>query len=245
MEILNIKEDFEIRQEQKLNGFWNFRLNKNVNEGLEKNLSLKNISLQKEIKKIQAISFLAANKPKIYISNTFSSAFTKGDSISSVIDPKEYGSAYTNTISLNFSWNIFNGGQNKNSYKSSLAESRSEEYAYENFKNILKTKISKAYLELKLNEEKIISSLKEIKATKESLRLSRLRYDVGISTLKDVLVRQNELSMAKSKKINAIYSYNVNLGELERLTFLEIEKNCAERDNNKINGNKSICNLTI
>ena len=47
----------------------------------------------------------------------------------------------------------------------------------------------KKYDEIKLNEEKIISSLKEIKSSKESVRLSRLRYDVGISTLKDVLVR--------------------------------------------------------
>ena len=53
--------------------------------------------------------------------------------------------------------------------------------------------INKAYLNLKLNEEKIISTLKEIESSKESVRLSRLRYDVGISTLKDVLVRQSEL----------------------------------------------------
>jgi len=64
---------------------------------------------------------------------------------------------------------------------------------------------------LKLNKEKIISSLKEIESSKESVRLTRLRYDVGISTLKDVLVRQSELSDAKSKNINAIYNYNLNL----------------------------------
>ena len=69
----------------------------------------------------------------------------------------------------------------------------------ENLKNVLTTSISKAYLNLKLNEEKIISSIKEIESSKESVRLSRLRYDVGISTLKDVLVRQSELSNAKSK----------------------------------------------
>ena len=54
-------------------------------------------------------------------------------------------------------------------------------YTYQqNLKNVLTTNISKAYLNLKLNEEKIISSLKEIESSKESVRLSRLRYDVGI-----------------------------------------------------------------
>ena len=242
-EILSIRGDFEINKEQNLIGFWNHKLNKNINEGLDKNLSLKNILLQKSIKKSQAESFLSQSKPKIYISNTFASTFSKGDSLSTNIDSEKSGSNYTNTISLNFGWSIFNGGQNKNSYKSKIVEAESEEYAYKNLKNILTTNISKAYLNLKLNEEQIISTLKEIKSSKESVRLARLRYDVGISTLKDVLIRQNELSNAKSKNINAIYNYNLNLDELEKLTFLEIGKNCLDNNNNEIKNSESICNI--
>jgi len=242
-EILNIKGDFKINKEQNLIGFWNHRLNKNISEGLDKNLSLKNLSLQQTIKDNQANSFLARNKPNIYISNTLSSTFSKGESLASNIDSEKSRSYYTNTISLNFAWSIFNGGQNKNSYKSKIAEAEAEKYAYENLKNILTTRISEAYLNLKLNEEKILSSLKEIESSKEAVRLSRLRYDVGISTLKDVLVRQNELSNAKSKNINAIYNYNLNLDELERLTFLQISKNCLDY-NNKVKEIESICNIT-
>ncbi len=242
-EILNIKGDFEINKEQNLIGFWNHRLNKNINEGLDKNLSLKNIILQKSIKNSQANSFLAQNKPNIYISNTLSSTFSKGESLTPDIDSEKTGSNYTNTISLNFAWNIFDGGQNKNSYKSKIEDAEAEKYAYENLKNVLTTSISKAYLNLKLNEEKIISSLKEIESSKESVRLSRLRYDVGISTLRDVLVRQSELSNAKSKNINAIYNYNLNIDELERLTFLDMSKNCLGSNNTKIKDTESICNI--
>ncbi len=242
-EILNVKGDFESNKEQNLIGFWNHRLNKNINEGLDKNLSLKNLILQKSIKRIQANSFLAQNKPNIYISNTLSSTFSKGESLTPNIDSEKSSSNYTNTISINFAWSIFDGGQNKNSYKSKISEAEAEKYAYENLQNVLTTSISKAYLNLKLNEEKIISSLKEIESSKESVRLSRLRYDVGISTLKDVLVRQSELSNAKSKNINAIYNYNLNLDELERLTFLGISKNCLGMNNTKIKDTESICNI--
>ena len=109
----------------------------------------------------------------------------------------------------------------------------------------MQANIRKAYLNLKLNEEKILSSIKEVSSTKESLRLARLRYDVGISTMKDVLVRQKELSDAKSNQINAIYNYNLNLDELERLTFLEMSKNCLDNKNNKIKDKESICNIPI
>ena len=168
---------------------------------------------------------------------------SKGESLTTNIDFEKSGSKYTNTISLNLAWNIFDGGQNKNSYKSKIEDAEAEKYSYENLKNVLTTSISKAYLNLKLNEEKIISSLKEIESSKESVRLSRLRYDVGISTLKDVLVRQNELSNAKSKNINAIYNYNLNLDELERLTFIDLSKNCLDSNNTKIKDADSICNL--
>ena len=91
------------------------------------------------------------------------------------------------------------------------------------------------------NKDKIISTKQEILASKEALRLARLRYDVGISTLKDVLIRQKELTLSKSKNIDAIYSYNINLDKLERLTFLLKTKDCnSEIDTNK-NLKDSIC----
>ena len=242
-EILNIEGDLEIIKEQNLTGFWNHKLNKNISEGLNKNLSLKNLLLQKSIKNSQAKSFLSQNKPNIYITNTFASNFTKGESLTIDIDSDKSGSNYTNTISLNFAWNILNGGQNKNSYKSKISDAKAEEYAYKNLKNVLTTNINKAYLNLKLNEEQIISSLKEIESSKESERLARLRYDVGISTLKDVLVRQSELSNARSKNINAVYNYNLNLDELERLTFLKTSNNCIKNNNSKIKDRESFCNI--
>ncbi len=242
-EILNIKGDFAINQNQKLIGFWNHKLNKNITEGLVNSLSLKNINLKKSIKENQAKNYLNSYKPNIYISNTFTSSFSKGDSLSVKIDPEKSGSSYNNTVSLNFGWNIFDGMQNRNLYKSNKADAKSEDYSYNNFANILKTNISKAYLNLKLNEGKILSSLKEISSTKESLRLARLRYDIGISTLKDVLVRQQELSNANSKNINAIYNYNLNLDELERLTFLKISNICSENNSLITNDIQSICNI--
>ncbi len=242
-EILNISGDIAINEKQKIIGFWNHKLNKNITEGLNNSLSLKNINLKKSIQQNQANNYLNTYKPNIYISNTFASAFSKGDSLAREINSDKYGSSYTNTVSLNFGWNIFDGRQNKNLYKSSKAVAKSEEYSYNNFENVLKTNINKAYLNLKLNEEKILSSVKEISSTKESLRLARLRYEVGISTLKDVLVRQKELSIAKTKNINAIYNYNLNLDELEKLTFLEISNICIENNNSTNNEIQSICNI--
>ena len=67
---------------------------------------------------------------------------------------------------------------------------------------------------------------------------------MGISTLKDVLVRQKELSDARSKNIDAIYNYNLSLDQLERLTFLEINNDCTDQSIDKINDQPySICDI--
>ena len=230
-----MEDDLKINERQKLIGFWNYSLGDNIQNGLNKSLSLKNISLQNSIKNNQARSYINAKKPSIYISNNLSSSFSKGSTLSQNIDADESSSSYTNTISLNFAWNIFDGGVNNNSYKSKLAEANAEQYKYFNLKNIIQVNISETYLNLKKNQQKLLSTDQEIIASNESLRLARLRYDAGISTLKDVLIRQKELSDAKLKKITAIYNYNINLDKLEKLTFQNKYKNCIDDNKNQIN----------
>ncbi len=237
-EILNIdlEEDFNIEEKHKLIGFWFHPLENILLSGLNNSYSLKNLTLQDSIKRNQAQSFKNANLPVIYISNNISSAFTKGSSSTPTIDPNLSSSTYSNTISLNLAWNLFNGGQNKNSYNSKQAEAEAEKLKYLNLQNIIKSNISEAYLNLLKNKEKLISTKQEIFASKEALRLARLRYEVGISTLKDVLIRQKELTISQSKNIDAIYNYNINIDKLERLTFLLKNKGC----NNNINTNEDL-----
>jgi len=242
-EIFNIdlEEDFIIEKKQKIIGFWFHPLEKSLKSGLNNSYSLQNINLQDSIKRNQAQTFKNASLPIIYISNSLSSSFSKGSTLTEQIEPDRSSSTYSNKISLNITWNFFNAGQNNNSFKAKQSEAEAEKLKFLNLKNIIKKNISEAYLNLLKNKNKIISTKQEILASKEALRLVRLRYEVGISTLKDVLTRQKELTISQSKNINAIYKYNINLDQLERLTFLLRDKDC----NSDININKdfkdSIC----
>ena len=232
-EILNFDLENKLRldNQQSLLGFWNHNLKSNIQNGIQNSYSLKNIKLQNLIKQSQAKNFLNSNKPKVFISNSIASSFSKGSTLSAEIDSKQSNSSYSNTVSLNLSWPIFNGGKNKKSYKAKKAEADAENFLYENFKQSIKRDITEIYLNLNKNKRKVLSTSEEILSTTESLKLARLRYEIGIATLKDVLIRQKELSNAKSKKINAIYDYNLNLNRLERLTFLIADKECSKINN--------------
>ena len=86
-EILNVdfKKELNINNKQSLMGFWNYQLNQNINNGLNKSFSLKNINLQGLIKKNQAKIFNNANLPIIYISNNLSSTFSKGSTLTCLL----------------------------------------------------------------------------------------------------------------------------------------------------------------
>ena len=242
-EIFNIdlEEDFTIEKKQQLMGFWLYPLEKILKSGINNSYSLKNLILQDSIKRNQAQTFKNANLPVIYISNSLSSTFSKGSALTPQINPKQSSSTYSNKISLNLAWNFFDAGVNNNSYKAKKAEAEAEKLNYLNLQNVIKTNISEAYLNLLKNKDKLISTKQEIIASKEALRLARLRYDVGISTLKDVLIRQKELTVSQSKNIDAIYNYNNNLDTLERLTFLLKDEDCNSDINTIENLNDSIC----
>ncbi len=243
-EVLNIdfEKEIEISKKQTLLGFWNHSLRTNLEKGVANSFSLRNLNLQSFLKDNQAKRFKNSNKPIIYLSNTLTSAFSRGSTLTEEIDPQKTGSNYSNTISLNFSWNIFDGNQNKNSAKAKESEAQADLFNYKNLENTLKKNISETYLNLRKFEKQIISTKRELISTKESLRLARLRYDVGVSTFKDVLTRQKELSNANSKNINSIYNYNINLDKLERLTFQKRSKECLLNQSDNKNKLNPLCN---
>ena len=51
----------------------------------------------------------------------------------------------------------------------------------------------------------------------------------------------NELTLSQSKNINAIYNYNINIDQLERLTFLLKNKDCNSDINTNEDLKDSIC----
>ena len=141
-EIFNIElsEDIFINDEQKLIGFWVHPLKDNLKSGINNSYSLRNITLQNSIKRDEAQKIKNANLPIIFLSNSLSSSFSKGSTLTENIDPNKSSSTYSNKISLNFSWNIFNGGQNKNISQALKAEADAEKFNYLNLQNIIKKK---------------------------------------------------------------------------------------------------------
>ena len=243
-EILNIKKDIHITKEHGLIGYWPYSLNTTLKNGLDNNISLKNIKFQKSLKENESNILLNDNKPFIFISNIFSGSVARGSKLAQFIDKDEKESSYANTLSLNISWNIFDGGESRNSSLAKKIESEAEILNFSNFSNILEKDIIDSYSNLKTNKKRLISSKKDFDYTKESLRLTRLKYEAGITSLRELISVQKDLAKSKENQITAIAIYNLNIDNLERLTGLKASTNCYT--NNALIKKDyiySICNL--
>ena len=69
--------------------------------------------------------------------------------------------------------------------------------------------------------QKIDTTSSEVLSSRESLRLSQLRVQAGVSTQREVVNNQRDVTQAELKYAQAIREYNTNLAQLRRRTGLD------------------------
>ena len=143
---------------------------------------------------------------------------------------------------MNINWRIFDAGKSKNLKKASLSASESEDFKYSNAIREIRTNLKNLFNEFNLIKSTLIYTQSELNSTKEQLEISKLRYNSGITSQREVINSQREATTALTKYNQAIYEYNILIERLKRLTGLELDKNCTQ--NNKIKTSK-IDNLGV
>ena len=77
----------------------------------------------------------------------------------------------------------------------------------------------------------------EVLSARESLRLAKLRYKSGITTQREVVNNQRDLTDAEVRYIISVTSYNSLLADLSRQTGIENIKPCDIRANEQNHSN--------
>jgi len=67
-----------------------------------------------------------------------------------------------------------------------------------------------------------------VNSARESLRLARLRFQAGVSTQREVVDNQRDLTQAEVRYANALAEYNNNLALLRRRTGLDQVAVCQQ-----------------
>jgi len=164
---------------------------------------------------------LAQVQPFLNIVNSLSAGRTYGYQFVNTPIPGEEGWNVDNTIGLNFSWNLFDGGRARALYRRQKQVADENRFRFADRRDQIRRDVEQSFFTLEQNNRDISTTSREVVSARESLRLARLRFQAGVTTQREVVDTQRDLTQAEVRYSNAIADYNRNLAELRRRTGLD------------------------
>ncbi|KGG11568.1 Outer membrane efflux protein precursor [Prochlorococcus marinus str. LG] len=235
-QLLNLKPNTTpiIGSKPKVIGIWKISLEESINYAIKYRKELDQISLQISMNENNAKAALAGKKPTVSIYNTFDSSLSKGETFVSSPRTNNSINSQNNTLGLQFNWPIFDGGYSKARYNAKKEKVKELEARIALKKTEIRKEVEEIFYKLNISKESIKNSYEAIQSSKESLRLSILRLKTGITTQREVIVSQRDLTQAEVNHIKSITDYNTNLITLQRKTGIKKLQNCEDKDTNAL-----------
>ncbi len=138
-----------------------------------------------------------------------------------------YGWSTNNSIGLTFDWRLFDGGAANARYRQNKQLAQENVFRFADRRDSIRRDVEESFYELEKNNRNITTTAQEVLSARESLRLARLRFQAGVTTQREVVDTQRDLTQAEVRYSSAISDYNKRLVELQRHTGLDQIASCA------------------
>jgi OMF family outer membrane factor len=133
---------------------------------------------------------------------------------------------FENSVGLNLNWTLYDGGAAQATYRQQKQQAEENRYRFADKRDSIRKDVETSFYELEKNNRNILTTSREVISARESLRLSRLRFQAGVTTQREVVDTQRDLTQAEVRYSNAISDYNKRLVELTRRTGLDKVATC-------------------
>ena len=144
-------------------------------------------------------------------------------------DRDVYGWNMNNAVGLSATWNIFDGGRARADYRRKKQAAEASAYEFANQRGVIRLQVEQSFYDLRANQQTIFTSTREVLSARESLRLSRLRFAAGVTSQREVVDAQRDLTRAQFQYVDAISNYNITIAELRRYTGLDQVISCPPK----------------
>ena len=101
----------------------------------------------------------------------------------------------------------------------------------------IRQEVEQVFFKLESAKLNISASYTEVLSARESLRLAKLRYKSGITTQREVVNNQRDLTDSEVRYIISVTSYNTLLADLSRQTGIDNIKPCDIKVNQQNQSN--------
>ena len=202
-------------------GLWTPSLQESIVAAFAFREELDNAILDISVSNSQANSALGAVQPFLSVFATWSGVRYDGNEQIIVDLPGSSGWASENSFGLNMRWNIFDGGAARAQYRQAKQRAQENSFRFAQTRDDVRFEVEQSFYNLGRANRNIQTTSREVISSREALRLSRLRFQAGVSTQREVVDSQRDLTQAEVRYAQALAEYNTNLAELRRRTGLD------------------------
>jgi OMF family outer membrane factor len=137
--------------------------------------------------------------------------------------------SYDAAVGLNFNWRLFDGGAAAAEARRNRQRAEENSFRFAQRRDAIRQQVEESFYELEKNNRNITTTARQVIQSRESLRLARLRLQAGVTTQREVVDQQRDLTQAEVLYSAAITDYNIRLAELRRRTGLDEIVSCPIR----------------
>jgi OMF family outer membrane factor len=206
-------------------GIWQASLSESVVAAYAFREELDQVLLNISKSNSDANSALATSQPLLRMFSSF--ALDSSRDLSPSGTETDFTTSYGTAVGLNLSWRLFDGGQSRALYRQGKQAAEENTFRFAQRRDQIRLEVEQSYYQLEKNNRNIITTSREVMSARESLRLARLRFQAGVTTQREVVDNQRDLTRAEVSYSNAIADYNKGLAELRRRTGLDQVMACA------------------
>ena len=205
-------------------GLWEPSLQESIIAAYNYREELDQLILDISINNSRANAALAAVQPVLSFVNSTSAFRTEGqDGQTSIrdIDMGDFRYGVQNSTALTARWRLFDGGRARANYRRSKQAAEQSAFNFAQNRDRIRIEVEQSFIGLRTAIQEIDTTASEVLSSRESLRLSQLRVQAGVSTQREVVNNQRDLTQAQLRYASAISDYNSSLAELQRRTGLD------------------------
>ena len=229
-------------------GIWQPSLQESIVAAYAFREELDQFILDISINNSNANAALAAVQPVLSIFNNFNTSKNQGQSgqlAMDSIDMDDYNWNVSNAVGLSATWAIFDGGRARAQYRQNKQRAEQSKFNFASERDRIRTQVEDSFYNLNKASQNIHTSSIEVLSTAESLRLARLRFQAGVTTQREVVDTQRDLTSAEVRYANAITDYNTSLAQLRRRTGLDQVLSCPALNLPATKSNQSDIDIPI
>ena len=204
-------------------GLWEPSLQESIVAAYNYREELDQLILDISINNSQANASLAAVQPVLSFVNSTTTTRTQGQlkQSSSDIDMGNFTYGLTNSAALTATWRLFDGGRARAEYRRSKQAADESRFNFARTRDQIRLEVEQSFYNLRTAIQSIDTASSEVLSSRETLRLSQLRVQAGVSTQREVVDSQRDLTQAEIRYASAIRDYNTSLAQLQRRTGLD------------------------